>query len=90
MTEGIEAPLLDSSAQVTGVYKGQHCKEKKKKRLLKKSMQVSKYYWSHHMGEFSIPSKNQVPKTYNGYMCSAGLALHHPAAVKLPQFVTKG
>ena len=80
MTAGLEDSLLDSNALVTGVDKGEHHNENKRKRLLKKSMQVSKYYWSHHMGEFSIPSKNQVPKTYNGYMCSAGLALHHPAA----------
>ena len=48
--EGIEAPLLDLNYPVTGVDKGQHRKENKRKRPLKQSMQVSKYYWYHHMG----------------------------------------
>ena len=42
MTEGLEAPLLDSNALMTGVDKGQHRKENKQKRVLKQSMQVSK------------------------------------------------
>ena len=58
--------------------------------MLKNSIQVSKDYWSHHRGEFSIPSPKQGPTTYKGSMCPAGLALHHPAAGKLLQFATKG
>ena len=42
MTEGIEAPLLESNDPVTGMDKGQHRKENKQKRVLKQSMQVSK------------------------------------------------
>ena len=90
MTEGIEDQLLDSNATVTGVDKGQHRKENKRNRLLKTNMQVSKYYWSHHTCEFSIPSTNQGPKTYKGSMFTEGLALHHPDAGKLLQFSTKG
>ena len=90
MTEGIEAPLLESNDPVTGMDKGQHRKENKQKRLSKKSTQGSKDYWYHHTGEFSIPYPNQGPNTYNGSMCPAGLALHHPSAGKLLQFATKG
>ena len=64
--KGLDDPLLDSNAPVTGVDKGQHSKENKRKRLLKQSIQGSKYYWSHHTGKFSIPSTNQGPKTYKG------------------------
>ena len=88
--ERLEDPLLGSNAPVTGVDKGQHRKGEKRKRVFHQSMQVSKYYWSHHTGEFSIPSPDQVPTTYKGYMCSAVLALHHPAEGDLLQFATKG
>ena len=81
---------MDSNAPVTGVDKGQHCKENKQNRLLKQSMQGSKDYWYHHTGEFSIPSTNQCPKTYKGYICPAGFSLKNPDAVKLLQFATKG
>ena len=83
MTERLEAPLLVSNAPVTGVDKVQHRKETKRKRLLKKSMQVSKYYWSHHTGEFSIPSPKRGSNTYKGSMFQVGLDLHHPSAGKL-------
>ena len=88
--EGLEAPLLDSNAPVTGVDKVQNHKENKRKRVLKHNMQGSKDYGSYHRGEFSIPSSKQVPTTYKGYMCPVGLSLHHPAAGKLLQFATKG
>ena len=53
-------------------------------------MQGSKDHQSHHRVEFSIPYPKQLPTTYKGYICKAGLALHHPAAGKLLQFATKG
>ena len=87
--EGLEDPLLELNNLVTGMDKGQHCKENKQNRVLKQSMQVSKYYWSHHRGEFSIPSPKQGPITYKGYICPEGLSLQHPAAVKLLPFATK-
>ena len=59
--EGLEAPLLDLNAPVTGVDKGQHRKENNRKRVLKHGMQDSKDYWSHHRGNFSIPSTKQGP-----------------------------
>ena len=53
-------------------------------------MQVTKDYWSHHTGEFNIPSPNQGPNNYKGSMFTEGLALHHPATGKLIQFSTEG
>ena len=61
--ERLEAPLLDSNAMVTGVDKGQHCKENKRKRVLKQSMQGRKNYWSHNRGESSIPYPKQGTTT---------------------------
>ena len=86
--EGLEDPLLELKAPVRGVNNSQYCKGKRWKRVLKQSMQGSKDYWSHHRGEFSMPSPNQGPTTYKDYMCPSVLELHHPSALKLPNFAT--
>ena len=88
--EGLEAPLLDSNAPVMGVDKGQDCKENKRNRVLKQSMQGRKDYWLHHRGELIVPSPKQGLNNYKVSMCPAGLALHHPAAGILSQFATEG
>ena len=88
--KGLEDMLLYLNAPVTGLDKGQHCKGENRKRVLKQSMQVSKDYWSHHRGDFSIHSPKQVPNNYKGYICPAGFTINHPDAEKLLQFSTKG
>ena len=68
--EGLEDPLLESKTMVTGVDKGQHRKENKKKRVLKQSMQGSRGYWSHRRGEFSIPLPKPGPYYLQGVYVS--------------------
>ena len=81
--EGMESPLLDLNNPVTGVDKGQHCKENKRKRVLKQIVKASKDYWFNHTGDFIIPSPKYIPTTYKDSMFPSGLALHHPASGKL-------
>ena len=75
---------------MTGMDKGQHCKENKRRRLAKQSSQDSTNYWSTHRGVFAIPCPKLGPAKHTGSMCPAGLALHHPAAGKLLEFATQG
>ena len=86
----LNLPRLDDSGVVTGANKRKHRKENKTKRQARQAEQGVVDYWSHHKGQFSIPTPKAAPKKIKGSMCPSGLATRHPAAEHLLSYATGG
>jgi hypothetical protein len=87
---GLQPPRLKTGEEVDGSNKGQLRHDNKRARQQKQMQQEDPAYWLVYQGIFEVPPELDHLGQWRGVMCPKGLALHHPAAEKLLQYVMKG
>jgi hypothetical protein len=88
---GLDPPLLEKTGdRVTGADTLLHRIENncKKKAIL--AVQPITTQWTKYKGEFDLPPPRPSLVEHHREMCPSGLALHHPAADLLEEWVTNG
>jgi hypothetical protein len=89
--EGLQPPILEQTGSLlTGAETDKLRLQNRRRRHALQEQQVPTTLWSTHMGQASLPPRQEHPLEYRNKMCPAGIATSHPAGELLSEWSQLG